>query len=254
MTRWSKKNAVPAALAAMTVLTLGGCASTLDKIGHIGQAPALSPIDVPANKAVGAAVHLPQPAPDTQPRQPNSLWQTGSRSFFRDPRAAKVGDLLTVDIAIGDQAKIANTTTRSTTSAEDANATNFFGLESRLKGVLPKAVDPANLVKAGSDSSSSGTGTVDRSETIDLTVAAVVTEVLSNGNLVIQGQQEVRVNNEVRELSVSGIVRPEDISNTNTISHTQIAEARISYGGRGQITDVQQPRYGQQFFDAIFPF
>ena len=131
---------------------------------------------------------------------------------------------------------------------------NFLGLESRLKGVLPDAVDPSNLVNLGSDSSNTGTGSVDRSETINLTIAAVVTQVLPNGNLVIQGQQEVRVNNEVRELTVSGVVRPEDISNLNTIRHTQISEARISYGGRGQITDVQQPRLGQQLFDLIWPF
>jgi flagellar L-ring protein precursor FlgH len=127
-------------------------------------------------------------------------------------------------------------------------------LESRLKGFLPDAVDPSSLVNAGSDSSSSGSGSVDRSETINLTIAAVVTQVMPNGNLVIQGQQEVRVNSEVRELTVSGIVRPEDISNLNTIKHTQISEARISYGGRGQLTDVQQPRWGQQFFDLIWPW
>jgi flagellar L-ring protein FlgH len=233
---------------------LAACSTTVDKIQHIGQPPSLSPIAVPPNIAAGAPVQLPQPASDFQPPQANSLWQVGSRSFFRDPRAAKVGDLLTVQIAIGDQAKIANTTTRSTNASENASAPNLLGLESRLKGVLPGAVDPSSLVKLGSDSSNTGTGTVDRSETISLTVAAVVTQVLPNGNLVIQGQQEVRVNNEVRELSISGVVRPEDISNANTISHTQIAEARISYGGRGQITDVQQPRYGQQFFDIIWPF
>ena len=244
-----------AALSVSLIATglLGACAGTVEKIQHIGQPPALSPIAVPPNPALVA------PAPGVQvsadpARQPNSLWQAGSRSFFRDPRAAKIGDLITVQIDIGDQAKIANTTTRSTNASENANLSNFLGLESRLKGVLPDAVDPTNLVKAGSDSSNTGTGTVDRSESINLTVAAVVMQVLPNGNLVIQGQQEVRVNNEVRELAVSGIVRPEDISNTNTIKHTQIAEARISYGGRGQITDVQQPRYGQQFFDIIWPF
>ena len=115
-------------------------------------------------------------------------------------------------------------------------------------------MQPDNLVGLNSDSSNTGTGTVNRSENITLTVAAVVTQVMPNGNLVIQGQQEVRVNNEVRVLNVSGVVRPEDISNNNTIQHTQIAEARISYGGRGQLTDVQQPRYGQQFLDLIWPF
>jgi flagellar L-ring protein precursor FlgH len=244
-----KRAAVSATLIATSLL--GACANAVDKIQHIGEPPALSPVVVPPNpppfNPAAAQVSL-------EPRQPNSLWQSGSRSFFRDPRAAKVGDLLTVQIDIGDQAKIANTTSRSTTASENANAANFLGLESRLKGILPDAVDPTSLVKAGSDSANTGTGTVDRSESINLTVAAVVMQVLPNGNLVIQGQQEVRVNNEVRELAVSGIVRPEDISNANTIRHTQIAEARISYGGRGQITDVQQPRYGQQFFDIIWPF
>ncbi|HEX3483529.1 MAG TPA: flagellar basal body L-ring protein FlgH [Micropepsaceae bacterium] len=253
MTRTIRRHAaVPATLALASLLC--ACASTVDKIEQIGQPPALHPIAVPQGVVSGAPVSLPQPAPDYQAPQANSLWQTGSRSFFRDPRAAKVGDLLTVQIAIGDQAKIANTTSRSTKAAEDSSAPNLLGLESRLKGVLPKSVDPSKLITLGSDSSNTGTGSVDRSENINLTVAAVVTQVLPNGNLVIQGQQEVRVNNEVRELSVSGVVRPEDISNANTISHTQIAEARISYGGRGQITDVQQPRYGQQFFDIVWPF
>jgi flagellar L-ring protein precursor FlgH len=236
------------------VLALTACESTIDRINQIGQPPPLSPIAVAPGQAAGGPVYIPQPPPEPAQSKANSLWRAGSRSFFRDPRAQKIGDILTVSIDIGDQAKIANTTTRTTNAAENANLTNFLGFESRLKGFLPDAVDPSSLVKAGSDSNSTGTGTVDRSETITLTVAAVVTEVLPNGNLVIQGQQEVRVNNEVRELVVSGIVRPEDISNVNTIKHTQIAEARISYGGRGQLTDVQQPRYGQQFFDIIWPF
>jgi flagellar L-ring protein precursor FlgH len=241
-------------LSVSTAIALSACASTLDRIEHIGEAPKLSPIAVPSNIAAGGPVLLPEPKPEPQPYKPNSLWRAGSRSFFRDPRAQRVGDILTVSIDIGDQAKIENTTTRSTSATENAGATNFLGLESRLKAVLPNAVDASKLVDLSSDSANSGSGSVDRSENISLTVAAVVTQVLPNGNLVIQGQQEVRVNNEVRELLVSGVVRPEDISSFNTIKHTQIAEARISYGGRGQITDVQQPRYGQQFFDAIWPF
>src|SRR5258705_3704909 len=234
--------------------TLAACAGTVDKIKHIGEPPPLSPIAVPPGIVSGAPVLLPQPFLESQAPQANSLWRAGSRSFFRDPRAQKVGDLLTVQIDIGDTAKIANTTTRTSTASEKASVPNLLGLETRLKGILPDAVDPTNLVNLGSDSNNTGTGTVDRSESINLTVAAVVTQVLPNGNLVIQGQQEVRVNNEVRELQCSAVLRPEDISNTNTIRHTQIAEARISYGGRGQLTDVQQPRYGQQFFDIIWPF
>ncbi len=252
MTSFIRRSGI--SLSLLSALALGACESTLDRIDQIGKAPRLSPIAVAPGEAAGGPVYLPQPPPDTQAPKANSLWRAGSRSFFRDPRAQKIGDILTVSIDIGDQAKIANTTTRTTNATEDANLSNILGFESRLKGILPDAVDPTKLVKAGSDSNSTGTGSVDRSETITLTVAAVVTDVLPNGNLVIQGQQEVRVNNEVRELLVSGIVRPEDISNVNTIKHTQIAEARISYGGRGQLTDVQQPRYGQQFFDIIWPF
>ena len=232
-----------------TAVMLTACASTIDRISQIGQAPPLSPIAVPP-----VPVSVPQPQPLPEPRGVNALWRPGSRSFFRDPRAAKTGDILTVSIDIGDQAKIANTTSRSTGASENAGLTNFLGFESRLPAILPDAVDPTSLVDLNSDSKSTGTGSVDRSETINLTVAAVVTQVMPNGNLVIQGQQEVRVNNEVRVLLVSGVVRPEDIASNNTIKHTQIAEARISYGGRGQITDVQQPRYGQQFFDIIWPF
>lgn len=242
------------ALMVCTSIVFAACAGTLDKITQIGQAPPLSPIAVPPNLAAGAPVYVPQPQPLPDPRGVNSLWRPGSRSFFRDPRAAKIGDILTVSIDIGDQAKIANTTSRSTSASENAGVPNFLGLESLLPGVLPDEVVPSSLVDLSSDSSSTGTGSVDRSETINLTVAAVVVQVMPNGNLVIQGQQEVRVNNEVRVLLVSGVARPEDIASNNTIRHTQIAEARISYGGRGQITDVQQPRYGQQFFDIIWPF
>lgn len=235
-------------------MLFAACAGTIDKLHNIGVPPSLSPISVPANIAAGGPVYVPQPPPPPEARELNSLWRQGSRSFFRDPRAAKTGDILTVSIAIGDQAKIANSTSRSRSGEENAGVPNLLGLESRLPAILPDAVDPSNLVNFNSDSTSTGTGSVDRSESINLTVAAVIVQVMPNGNLVIQGQQEVRVNNEVRELVVSGVVRPEDISSANTIRHTQIAEARISYGGRGQITDVQQPRYGQQFFDIIWPW
>jgi flagellar L-ring protein precursor FlgH len=173
---------------------------------------------------------------------------------LRDQRAQRVGDILTVNIAIDDEANISNTTARSRTGAEDADLTNILGYENNLGRLLPDAVSPSSLLSLGSTSSTSGTGSVARTESLTITIAAIITQVLPNGNLVIQGRQEVRVNFEVRELLVAGVVGPEDITATNTINHTQIAEARISYGGRGQLTDVQQPRYGQQVLDIFFPF
>lgn len=165
-----------------------------------------------------------------------------------------MGDILTVTIDIDDKASLDNETKRERTNSESGGISNFLGFEDHIKRILPAGGDPAKLVGADSSSSSDGTGSVGRSEAIVTTVAAVVTQVLPNGNLVIQGRQEVRVNFELREMLIAGVVRPEDISSANTIKHTQIAEARISYGGRGQITDVQQPRYGQQIMDVLLPF
>ncbi len=234
-------------------VALTGCGSA-SRLKNIGKAPDLKPIENPTQTKDYQRVSMPMPSPEPVVYQPNSLWRSGARTFFNDQRAARIGDILTVNIDITDNASVDNTTARSRNSSEDSNITKLLGFETRLNQILPDAVDPANLAALGSTSSSTGTGTVDRSETINLTVAAVITQTLPNGNLVIRGSQEVRVNYEVRELFVTGIVRPEDISNQNTISHTQIAEARISYGGRGQITDMQQPRYGQQVMDIIMPF
>ncbi len=183
-----------------------------------------------------------------------SLYRTGARAFFRDQRASSVGDILTVEIAINDRADLGNTTTRTRANSENAGLANILGFETKLGKVLPNAVDPSKLIDGSSASRSTGTGEVQRSEAIDLTVAAIVTGVLPNGNLVIQGRQEVRVNFEKRELLIAGIVRPEDITRQNTVKHTQIAEARIAYGGKGQLTDVQQARYGQQLYDILWPF
>jgi len=238
-----------AAACLILTLLLGGCGAA-ERIRNIGKAPDMTPMG--QDKPIPIA--LPMPQPDPAVYQPNSLWRSGARAFFKDQRAARVGDILTVAIDIADKAKVDNATTRTRSNTEKADLTNFLGYEGTLSKFLPNSVDPASLSSFGSTSNSGGTGAVNREETIELTVAALVTQVLPNGNLVIQGRQEVRVNNELRDLFVTGVVRPEDISNTNTIKHTQIAEARISYGGRGQLTDVQQARYGQQLYDIIFPF
>jgi flagellar L-ring protein precursor FlgH len=228
----------------------GGCAA-LDRLKLIGEQPPLSKIENPTAQAGYKPVQMPMPTPQPASYNPNSLWRSGSRAFFKDQRARQVGDILTVTVNITDKAQFANETQRSRTNTEDSGITNFFG-----KNTVPIANQtlPARLLTADSNSNSDGKGSINRQEALLTNVAAVVTQVLPNGNLVVEGKQEIRVNFEVRQLIVAGIVRPEDIQSDNTIDSTKIAETRIAYGGRGQITDVQQPRYGQQVMDVILPF
>jgi flagellar L-ring protein precursor FlgH len=237
----------------LLALLLAGCGAA-DRLASIGKPPALSSIENPTAQPGYKPVQMPMPEAVPVSYQPNSLWRSGATGFFKDPRAKNVGDLLTVKVDITDKAEFENKTKRSRTNAEDVNLDAVAGYEGYLKKVLPGGVDPENFVKAGSASSSEGEGTVDRKETLTTNVAAVVTQVLPNGALVIEGKQEIRVNFEVRELIVAGIVRTEDIDAENTIASEKIAQARIAYGGRGQLTDVQQPRYGQQVMDVLLPF
>ena len=110
------------------------------------------------------------------------------------------------------------------------------------------------LVSMTSANDNAGTGEMKRDETVTLKLAGVITQVLPNGNLVVAARQEVRVNAELRELAVSGVIRPQDIASDNTVRHDRMAEARIAYGGRGQLTDLQTPRWGQQVLDIVLPF
>lgn len=236
-----------------TILALAAC-NAFDRMAEIGDTPKLASIEDPTHQPGYVPVHMPMPPPTLTERQPNSLWQTGARGFFRDQRASRVGDILTVVVTINDQAQIQNETKRSRANSDTASATNFLGFESHLSNLFPKAVSPASLVDTASTLSNDGKGSIARQEQIDLRVAATITQVLPNGNLVVQGKQQVGVNYDVRELTISGILRPQDISAENTVTYDQIAEARIEYGGRGSITDVQQPRYGDQLIDILMPF
>jgi flagellar L-ring protein precursor FlgH len=244
---------VPIALAALLAIALTAC-NALTRLSEVGEAPPLAPVENPARLHGSEPVTMPMPPPVVVERQPNSLWRPGSRAFLKDQRASQVGDILTVVIEIEDEASISNSTERSRSAGEDASASSILGYEASLGSLLPQAIDPTNLIDLDSTSNSEGAGSVNRDESINLRVAALVTQVMPNGNLVIAGRQEVRVNFEVRELQVVGLIRPADITSTNTVSYDQIAEARIAYGGRGQISDVQQPRYGQQIYDIIWPF
>ncbi len=245
------------AVLGLAAATLAGC-NLWTRLTQIGEAPPLTEIQNPVQRPGYRPVSMPMPAPRPVVHKPNSLWRAGARAFFEDQRAKQIGDILTVIVDINDKGQISNETERSRTAAEDASANAFLGYEQALDRIFghlfPDAINPKNLVELDSTALSRGKGKVDRDETIQLKVAAVVAQVLPNGNMVIAGRQEVRVNYEVRELLVTGVIRPEDIDAANTITYDKIAEARISYGGRGQLTDVQQPRYGQQLYDIIFPF
>ena len=232
---------------------LGACAAA-DRLAAVGQPPALSAIEDPTAHAGYKPVRMPMPNPQPVAFASNSLWRQGSRAFFKDQRAQQIGDLVTVRVKVTDQAQINNSTSRSRKNEEGMGAENLFGLETQMTKILPEGTKAEALVNLDSNSSSQGTGSIRRSEQLVTSVAAVVTQVLPNGNLVVEGKQEIRVNFEVRELVVGGVVRPEDIEADNTIDSSKIAQARIAYGGRGQITDVQQPRYGQQFLDVMLPF
>ncbi|RXH31699.1 MULTISPECIES: flagellar basal body L-ring protein FlgH [Bradyrhizobium] len=234
----------------LTSCALGGC-SSIDRLSQIGEQPKLSAIDNPTTQPGYKPVQMPMPKPEVASYNPNSLWRNGSRAFFKDQRARQVGDLLTVTVNITDKANIENDTSRSRTNKEDSGITDFIGAKTITQA---NKILPGRILTADSTSSSEGKGSVDRKEALQTNVAAVVTQVLPNGNLVVEGKQEIRVNYEIRELIVAGIVRPEDIQSDNTIDSTKIAQARIAYGGRGQIMDVQQPRYGQQVMDVLLPF
>ena len=240
----------PLVCAALASSLLGGCAA-FDRIKNIGQPPPLSAVDNPTARPGYKPVQMPMPAAQPASYNPNSLWRNGSRAFFKDQRAHQIGDILTVKVNITDKANIDNETKRSRDNKEDSGIDNFFG-----KGKVPimNAAVPTRIFTADSTASSEGKGSVNRQEALSTNVAGVVTQLLPNGNLVIEGRQEIRVNFEIRELIVAGVVRPEDIESDNTIDSSKIAQARIAYGGRGQITDVQQPRYGQQVLDVVLPF
>lgn len=237
-------------VAGLAALSIAGC-GTADRLSNVGRAPNLTAIDDPTAAPGYKPVSLPMPAPEQPVYQANSLWRAGSRGFFKDQRAMRIGDILTVKVVIKDSANISNATARSRDNGEKMGVAGLFGLEGRA---VPSGTDPAAMVDASSTSSSNGAGTVKRSEALTTNVGAVITQILPNGNMVIEGKQEVRVNYEIRELIVAGIVRPEDVESDNTIDSSKIAQGRISYGGRGQISDVQQPRYGQQVMDILLPF
>ncbi|HKX10122.1 MAG TPA: flagellar basal body L-ring protein FlgH [Stellaceae bacterium] len=240
-------------LAPLMALSLAAC-GTVTKMQQIGETPPMTTIQDPQQQPGYRPVSLPMPQPITGERRPSSLWQSGSRAFFKDQRASNVGDILTVLVTFDEKAQFDNNTQLQRAGSTNMTIPQLYGLQSQIAKILPKAANVADLVDTSGKSAQNATTEVKREEQLNLSVATEVTQVLPNGNLVINGRQEIRVNYEVRELQIAGVIRPQDISSTNTISYNKLAEARISYGGRGQQTDMQQPRYGQQLLDIVNPF
>jgi flagellar L-ring protein precursor FlgH len=221
---------------------LAGCASDLREVG---KEPALSPVG--SGVAGGSASVYQYPETPAKPVKQFSLWDDRQSRLFTDPRALRAGDILTVNIKINDKARFKNQNDRSRTASRSLGFDADIGWDGASTGGSGEG-------SLKSKTETNADGATERSETIALNVAAVVTEVLPNGNLMIKGSQEVRVNAELRVLNIAGMVRPSDIGAENTISYERIAEARISYGGRGRISEIQQPAYGQQVLDKVLPF
>lgn len=245
------------AVSGLSILALAACSGN-----PFDRDPKISGVEMsPMTMPEVARVQVPMPAPEA-PRTPergeqSSLWQRGAGGFFADQRATQVGDILTVLIEIDDNASLSNSTDRERSGSSEFTKPKFFGYASKLHKILPGvgAADvPDPLVQSSSTTTANGSGSISRNETISLKVAALVTQMLPNGNMVVAGRQEVKVNQELRELRVAGIIRPEDIGINNTIPYEKIAEARITYGGEGVISRQQQRSYGEDVVDIVLPY
>jgi flagellar L-ring protein precursor FlgH len=236
-------------MSASLTMSLTAC-GVPERLAAADQQPDFSPTVNPETQPGYQPVSMIMPTPRAEIRQANSLWQSGARSFLKDQRARAVGDIMTVIVTINDEANTDNETTRNRTTTDNAQINGLLGTQTHwLAGI-----DPTNVLDVPSTTTNAGVGKVQRTDQITTRVGAEVTQILPNGNLVIQGKQETLINYEIREIGITGIVRPEDIANDNTVTYDKVAEARITYAGRGQLMDVQQPRYGHQLLDILFPF
>ena len=234
------------------IILSSGCTSIFKQLKEVGNPPKINDVNVYDKEGLEALTSKKEQHSNI--RTSNSLWTPNSKTFFfRERKAKEVGDILKVKIVIQDEAKLDNKTTKSRSSGTNLGIKNLFGLEKQVAR-KNKDVDPSRLIDLGSTSKGSGDGKIDRKETIKTTIAATIIRVLPSGNLLIKGSQEIRVNFELREITIAGIVRPEDIGSDNSVELGQVAEARVSYGGRGHITQYQQSPYGKQVLDIISPF
>jgi flagellar L-ring protein precursor FlgH len=237
-------------VAVALALSLGGC-GMLDRLSHVGRDPDMTPTSDPTKEPSWRPVSMPMPSRQPSPNQANALWRGGARAFFKDQRAAQVGDVVTIVVNINDAANLKNTTSATRSSSETGGLAGLFGLEAQLPGTI---ADPTKLLNVSSGNNNTGSGQIQRTEAVTLRLAGIVTQILPNGNLVVAARQEFMVNSELRNLQITGVIRPQDIASDNTVLHDRMAEARIAYGGKGQLTDLQRARWGQQMMDVLLPF
>lgn len=239
-------------IASISVLLLSNCSpSAIERLQRLGSAPTFSRSELPNPGVNHELVDVPQEMRSRcGVRTANSLWQPGNRSFFRDTRAREVGDIIKVNIAINDKAQLENQTTDQRSTSENLPMPNVFRLQKRIFS----SSDTSGLLDINGNNKHSGSGQINRKENIKTEVSAIISQILPNGNMVIRGSQEIRVNFELRSMELIGIARPQDVSIDNTIDSTKLAELRVSYGGSGSLSDLQQPRIGSQLLDILSPF
>lgn len=238
----------------LIIFSLSSCSDTVERLKRIGKAPELAKVDIPETEEDGVDPEQVAAMHEYRKRRTNSLWRPGSTTFFRDNRAWRVGDIVKVVVKISDSAQLDNSSKQARAGSDSIAAPALFGKEKAVSTFLSSKGNATSLLSANTSRNHAGSGNISRKEAIQTVIAAVVTQIMNNGNLVIQGKQEVRVNHELREVKVTGLIRPRDISADNSVSSDQIAEARISYGGRGVVSDMQQPRAGSQVIDILSPF
>ncbi|MDL2170504.1 MULTISPECIES: flagellar basal body L-ring protein FlgH [Asaia] len=231
----------------LTVLLLLGSCTSLSDLTELGHPPRMTHTSDPTQSPDYRPVTMPMPPLQPPPTEVGSLWRSGSRAFFKDQRASQVGDLITINVNISDNAALNDNTTVAGSGSQTFGIPSFFGAQG-------KVLSSSSALDTSSATANTGAGVIRRNETVTLALAGTVTQVLPNGNFVVVARQEVRINGELRQLMVSGVVRPQDITEDNIVTHDRIAEARISYGGRGQLTTVQNARWGQQIMNGVLPF
>jgi flagellar L-ring protein precursor FlgH len=231
-------------------LLLAAACTPLDTVGR---APQFTPMESNYEHAAMYST-LPVALDPVTPTSSSSLWTSRRSSLLGDHRASARGDILTVVVEIDDEAKISDQSDRERSGSNSLGVTDFFGIPQRVDPYLPTGATLGAAVSTNGATTYSGSGSVSRNETLTLRLAATIVEELPNGILRIEGHQELRVNYEMRDLVVSGYVRPQDISRQNEITYDKIADAQISYGGRGQLMEMQQPAWGQQILDKVLPF